>query len=87
MSIHDGESATKISFETAYGPPVPVIRELSRQYPTLAFRLVWDDGSGNAGEAVYRAGEGDARKYRDQDRADDYDRILREYHRVRRERA
>jgi hypothetical protein len=85
ISVHDSEEATRISFDTAYSPPAPVIKELSRQYPTLAFRLVWDDGSGDAGEAEYVAGAGDAIEYRHLDQADDYDRILYEYRGIRRE--
>lgn len=49
QNIHDDDEATRIIFDTAYSPPVWVIRELSRQYPTLAFRLVWDDKSGDTG--------------------------------------
>ena len=83
MSIYDSEEATRIIFDTAWSPPVRVIREMSRQYPTLAFRLVYyEDGEGFAAEAAFKSGNGDDRLYWS---GSDYDRILREYHGTRRD--
>ena len=82
MSVHHRNDATRISFETAWSPAARVIREMSRQYPTLVFRLVWDGVSGEAGEATYQAGEGKSLEY--PEGTGDRDRVCREYHGTRR---
>jgi hypothetical protein len=47
-----------IGFDTAWSPPVPVIMELSRQFPKLAFTLrYWECGCGFRGILRVKAGK------------------------------
>jgi hypothetical protein len=50
-----GESATHISyrFNTAWAPPLPVIEELSLQYPELQITLEYEEEQGWGGEILW----------------------------------
>jgi hypothetical protein len=70
------DDGTEIDFETAWGPPVPIIRAMSMQYPTLNIRLKYIElDNVFAGEGTFVAGEGDDHYYED---SDNFNRILGE---------
>ncbi len=45
-------------FNTAWSPPVPVIGELSTQYPNLTFTLSYEEETGWGGEVLFVNGNG-----------------------------
>jgi hypothetical protein len=54
----DGSDTAFYEFETAWSPPLPVIRKASEQFPDLDFYIeFWELEGGFRGEAEYRAGE------------------------------
>jgi len=48
------EHSIKISFDTAWFPPLPVIKEASKQFPDLLFYLDFEEEAGQSG-GLYRA--------------------------------
>lgn len=66
----DGELSVSYEFDTAWAPPVPVIRAASRQHPDLQLEIVWGEPGGDfGGRARFVGGlcvyeeEGDAEEY------------------------
>jgi hypothetical protein len=66
----DGEMFVTYEFDTAWSPPIPVVRAASEQHPNLHFRLTFGEpGGGYGGELVVAGGviiheeEGEASGY------------------------
>jgi hypothetical protein len=78
VDIREQDGKTRISFDTAWDPPLPAIRAMSALYPALTFELRYCElGSGCAGEARYLAGEGQENCYEEDDPG--FVRIAREF--------
>jgi hypothetical protein len=56
-SSDSSPDCTSYHFQTAWGPPIEVIVELSKQYPTLTLSLDWDEEQGFGAELVITDGE------------------------------
>jgi len=66
-------------FCTAWGPPVPVVVELSRLFPTLVVGLAWDEpGMDFGGYGLFRGGE-EVDRVDGGSRASTWDEILELY--------
>jgi hypothetical protein len=55
--LEDNKTSLHYKFDTAWSPPTPVIKELSRQYPELTITLSYEEESEWGGEIEYLAGE------------------------------
>lgn len=52
-----GDGVVTYFFETAWSPPEKVFYEMSKQWPTLTFKIVWEEGQGFGAVWVFRGGE------------------------------
>jgi hypothetical protein len=74
------DDGTTICFDTAWAPPVPVIRAMSRRYPTLNIRLKYFEPSMCfAGEATFISGEGPDNYYQAGENDEEYWRLAAEF--------
>jgi hypothetical protein len=78
VTVEEQEDVTTIDFLTAWGPPEPVIKAMSAQYPSLIFDLTYfEGGMCFAGETRFVAGEGQGKDYEYDD--PEYERIASEF--------
>jgi hypothetical protein len=55
--IMDEDTRLQYSFNTAWSPPLPAMKELSLQYPTLKINLDYEEETGWGGEIEFHNGE------------------------------
>lgn len=59
-----GVNNAEIYFETAWSPPLPVIKVLSLMFPSLTFKITYaDEGGGFLGYTTFKVGEGKEKQY------------------------
>jgi hypothetical protein len=58
LDTNPAEYLARLSFETAWDAPIPVLKAMSEQYPTLDFSLEWwEEGAGVQGEVNAHGGK------------------------------
>lgn len=58
IAAQDDEMAEEIEFNSAWGPPHPVVYEIDKQYPDLFFIHKWRvEGGNGVGESQFENGE------------------------------
>lgn len=56
--IKETSRSVRYTFQTAWSPPIPVVREMSRKFPSLRFRIrFWEGGMGFQGNWIFKAGK------------------------------
>jgi len=58
VSPDTGQFQIELCFDTAWVPPIPVILEASKRFPTLEFDLEYFEADGHFFEGVYRVKDG-----------------------------
>jgi len=56
--VHDGDNEWRVTFDTAWSPPYPVIAASAEQHPNLHFWLDWEEEQGFGAEVEFTAEEG-----------------------------
>jgi hypothetical protein len=56
--MDEGKDFISYRFNTAWSPPLPIVGELSVQYPNLTFTLSYEEETGWGGEVVFVNGNG-----------------------------
>jgi len=55
--LHRNKGEDFYTFNTAWSPPVPLIRMMSSMFPTLEFHVDWEEEGGDKGEFTFKAGD------------------------------